>query len=274
MAYTSPELVRRHIDTIRVGRLPIGNVHVPLSGTLPVSLPHRSLIDTSVVVKARRPQSLNREMLTLNDDWVSLVHTHLVDETVIVARTESLDRVYTANVDILIDAMAGRVRRVPDGVIAAGQEVTVFYDNYHVYTADDDYGIDADAGTIRRRSSGAIADGQTVLVDYDVSVNTIPDSVIEQAVDDATDAVLAIIDPRFHDRLFPGLVIGETHLAVAAACRMQALSVLADTTASQSAARAHARVWTDLAQSYDTSGRERLRRFTAPVPALHSPRKG
>ncbi|MBD3298987.1 MAG: hypothetical protein GF341_10050 [candidate division Zixibacteria bacterium] len=274
MAYTSPELVRRHIDTIRVGRLPIANVHIPLSGTVSVSLPHRSLIDTSVVVKARRPQSLKRERVTLNDDWVSLVHTHLVDETVIVAQTESLDRVYTANVDVLIDAQAGRVRRVSDGVIAFGQQVAVFYDHFHLYIADDDYTVDADAGTIRRRSTGAIADGQTVLVDYDVSVNSIPDSVVERAINDAADAVLAIIDPRFHDQLFPGLVIGETHLAVAAVCRMQALSVLADTTVSQSATRAHARVWTDLAQSYETSGRERLRSFAAPVPALHSPRKG
>lgn len=259
---------------MRVGSLPIANVHVPLNGTLSVSLPHRSLIDTSVVVKARRPQSLKRETVTLNDDWVSLVHTHLVDDTVLVAHTESLDRVYTANVDVLIDAQAGRVRRVSDGVIAFGQDVAVFYDHYHLYTADDDYRVDADAGTIRRQSTGAIADGQTVLVDYDVSVNAIPDSVVEEAINDAAEAVLAIIDPRFHDQLFPGLVIGETHLAVATICRMQALSVLADTTASQSTALAHARVWTDLAQSYETTARDRLRRFAAPVPALHSPRKG
>ncbi|GAB4327989.1 MAG: hypothetical protein Kow0074_23670 [Candidatus Zixiibacteriota bacterium] len=274
MAYTSPELVRRHLNTVQTGRFPVMNVQVTLNGTQSVLLPHRPLTVGSVVVKARRSHPITHTRVTLEDNWVSLPHGNLIGDTVIVARDASLSQLYAANVDVVIDSMTGRVRRIPGGGIANGQDVSVMYDFYHLYTLDDDFTADAAAGTIARRSAGSIADGQTVLVDYEVDVDAVPDDVISQAIDEASDAVLSLIDPRFHSQLLPGLVIGETHLAVAAVCRIQAMRLLSEHPASHSPIRDQAGLWVELAASYETSGRDRLKRYTPPIPTLQSARKG
>lgn len=274
MAYTSPELVRRHLDTVGAGSLPVTGVSVRLNGSQSVSLPHGPVVQDSVQVKARRSGSLTHTRVTLTDTWVSLPHQNLVEETIVVARDASLSEIYVVNVDLTVDAQLARIRRIPGGNIANGQDVSVLYDFYHLYTPDDDFTIDYANGAIARRSAGSIADGQPVLVDYEAALNRVPDHVIVQAIDDAADAVLSIIDPRFHNQLMPGLVVGETHLAVASACRIQAIRLLTESSASRTIVRDQARLWLELAASYDTSGRDRLKRYAPPVPGRAAARKG
>ena len=51
MAFTSPELVRTHLDTARLGQIMLVDLPVVLNGSDPAQLPHAGLIEGSVVVK-------------------------------------------------------------------------------------------------------------------------------------------------------------------------------------------------------------------------------
>jgi hypothetical protein len=177
------------------------------------------------------------------------------------------------NTDYIIDYQGGRIRRLPTGSIPIGEIVTVWYDAYHVYIAGDDYVLDALNGSLRRTPTGAIADGQTVLVDYMVGLGTIADAVIENAIAEVDDAVMAVLDPRYHDQPAPGIVIAETHWAVAAVCRMQAAATLTEAQVLSAGTHNLARVWLDLADRYEQSGRDRLMRFAAPHSTLRAARR-
>jgi hypothetical protein len=273
MPFTSPELVRAHLSDLRLGEISVCGITLTLSGTQPAALPHGGLVPGTVVVKTERSANPTRESRTLAGDWVSVSHDQLIPASVLVASDASLSSVYVENVDYIVDHGAGRIRRLAGGSIASGQTTEIWYRHYHVYTSGDDYTVDASGGTLTRRSSGAIADGQTVLVDYRVSLGTISDSVIERAIFEAGEAVLAMIDSRYCDEPVSGIIIGETHWAVAAVCRMRAAASLAETGTSSVGSRAAAQVWLELADRYDRTGRDHLTRFAAPVPPLQSAKR-
>jgi len=273
MPFTSPELVRAHLSDLRLGEIAISGITITLSGTQPATLPHSGVASGTVVVKAERSASPTRESRTLAGDWVSISHSQIVPASVLVAPDTSLSSVYVENVDYIVDYMAGRLRRISGGAIASGQTVEIWYRYYHVYASGDDYTIDASVGALTRKTTGAIADGQTVLTDYRVSLGTIHDSVIERAISEAGEAVLATIDSRFCDEPAVGIVIGETHWAVAAVCRIRAAATLAETGAPGANSRAAAQVWLELADRYDRTGREHLARFAAPVAPLQSAKR-
>jgi len=268
MPFTSPELVRAHLNDIRLGQIAISGVPVTLSGNQSATLPHSDIIDGTVIVKAERSASPTRESRALADDWVSFTHGQIVPASVLVASDASLAVVYVENVDYIVDHAAGRIRRVGDGAIANGQPVEIWYRFYHAYISGDDYLIDASRGTLTRKATGEIADGQTVLVDYRISLGTIPDSMINRAICEAGEAVLAMIAPKFADEPADGVVIGETHWAVAAVCRMRAAASLAEAGVSSANSRAAAQIWLELADRYDRTGRDHLARFAAPQSTL------
>ena len=273
MPFTSPELVRAHLSDLRLGEISISGIAVTLSGTQPSALPHGGLGPGSVIVKAERSANPTRESRTLAGDWASVSHNQIVSASVLVASDASLSTVYVENIDYIADYAGGRVRRMSGGAIATGQTVEIWYRYYHVYASGDDYTIDAAGGTVTRKSNGAIADGQTILADYRVPLGTVSDSVIERAISEAGEAVLAMIDSRQSDEPASGIVIGETHWAVAAVCRMRAAASLAQTGTASANSRAAAQVWLELADRYDRTGRDHLARFAAPVAPLQSARK-
>jgi hypothetical protein len=273
MPFTSPELVRAHLSGLRAGTLPVVNIPVVLHGTAATQLPHAGLADGSVVVKTVRLDAPIRERLTPASEWVALSHGYIVERTALVAADESLSVVYVENVDYLIDYSQGRFKRIPEGSIPSDQDIVIWYDYYHVYTEGDDYNVDVGNGLLTRRTTGAIADGQTVMVDYTVAFGAITDAVIEGAIAEVDDAVLALLDPRYHDRPAPGIVIGETHWAIAAICRMRAAATLVESATISAGTHNVARVWLDLADRYERSGRERLKRFASPQTSLRSARR-
>jgi hypothetical protein len=274
MAFTSIELVRTHLTDARMGELLIRCEPVTLNGTAASSLAHGGIIHSSVVVKARRSDIPIHETRLLSSDWVTLQHGHLIEGTVVVAADGSLGHVFVENTDFVVDAIAGRIRRVESGGITNGQEVIIWYSLYHVYVEGDDFTVDAGRGLIARRSSGAITDGQQVFVDYAVALGSVSDTVIEQAIAESGEAVLALVDPAYHDSPAPAIVIGATHWAVAMVARMRAASVLSDNPASSSEARVAAQTWLEISQKYDASGRDFLTRFAAPLPARQALRRG
>ncbi|MEW5702768.1 MAG: hypothetical protein AB1792_11135 [Candidatus Zixiibacteriota bacterium] len=274
MAFTSPELVRAHLDVLRLGETRIDNHGVVLNGTTPVQLPHTGLVEGSLVVKCRRGEAPTRELAVLADAWVSLSHDSLVPDSVVIASDSSLGVVFQENVDFIVDYTAGRVRRIVDGAIGGGQTVVVWFEYHHVFTAGDDYTITYTSGQLARRSTGAIADGQSVLVEYAVANGFVSDAVIEQAMAESGEAVLAMVDSPDEEQPAPALVIGATHWTVAAVARMRAAAALASSAADSAAVRNITQAWLDLADRYEQSGRQFLSRFAAPVPSLQSLRHG
>ena len=274
MAFTSIELIRTHLTDARMGTLLIRDEAVTLNGTSAASLAHGGIVHDSIVIKARGTDAPIREMRSLSSAWLNLEHGHLIEGTVVVAADGSLGRVFVENVDFVVDAGAGRIRRVDSGGIADGQTAIIWYVGYHVYVEGDDYTVDSGRGTISRRPSGAITDGQQVLVDYTVALGSVSDAVIEQAIAESGEAVLALVDPAYHESPSPAVVIGATHWAVAMVARMRAASVLSESPGSSSDARIAAQTWLEIAQQYDKSGREFLSRFAAPLPGKQSLRRG
>lgn len=273
MPFTSPQLVRAHLSGLRAGDLPVNDVPIILTAADPVQLPHVGLIESSVTVKALRAEAPEREDVLLTPDWVNLAYPNIVPRSVIVASDASQTTVYVENTDYIIDYIGGRIRRISGSAIPVGGTVSVWYDSYHIYAAGDDYTLDALAGLIQRNPTGAIADGQTVLVDYKVGLGTISDAVIENAINEVDDAILAILDPGYNDQPAPGIVIGATHWAVAAICRMQAAATLTEAEVLTLGTHNLARVWLDLADRYENSGRERLARFAVPHTTLRSAKR-
>jgi hypothetical protein len=273
MPFTSPQLVRAHLSGLRAGTLPIANVPVVLTGASAVPLPHSGLADDSVTVKAIRLSAPVREQITLASDWVALTHTNLVQRSIVLSDDESLGTIYVENADYLVDYALGRVKRIATGAIPPDHDVVVWYDHYHVYIEGDDYTVDYTNGLLTRNPSGEIADGQTVLIDYTVALGTLTDDAIENAIAEVDEAILAILDPQYQDRAVPGIVIAETHWAIAAICRTRAAATLIESASASASAHNTARAWLDLADQYDRSGRERLRRFAAPHASLRTPRR-
>jgi len=269
MPLTSPELVRAHLVGLRLGESRVTGDQLTLSGTTAAQLTHTGIKSGSVVVKARPDNAIQRESHVLAGDWVSLSRTLLVPHSVLIAADTSLTRIYTENDDFTVDLDGGRVRRLDSGVIPSGGSAVIWYEHYRVYTAGDDYTVDELEGQIRRTTTGAIADGQRVEVDYTIAPGNIPDAALDNAIAEASEAVLAFIDPRYHESPHPGIVIGETHWAVAALCRMRAAAILAE---SLPGVQSLAESWIALGAQYDQSGRRHLAPYARPIPSRHSPR--
>lgn len=274
MAFTSPDLVRAHIANATFGDAALRNVPVTLSGTTPTQLPHAGLLAESVIVKAQRSNTPTFESQSLTSGWQILGHAQLIPGTVAVANNSSLGIVYIENVDFTVDHAGGRIRRIDTGSIANGQIVAIWYAHYHIYIEGDDFSVNLVSGQLTRKSAGAIADGQHVLVDYNVSLGTVGDATIDQAIAESGEAVLAIVSDAYHDSPAPGMVIGATHMAVAQLARMRAAALLADGTINSSIARAAAQLWLDITTQYDRSARTFLSRYANPIPSRSSLKRG
>jgi hypothetical protein len=271
MPFTDKELVKKHLVDFRVGQAEVQGFPMVLSGSDPVQLPHSGLVPSSVVVKANECSAPVAESITIGDDWIDLEHADLVPGSVVIANNTSLSTIYTENIDFTVDAIDGRIKRISAGSISFGQAAAVWYFHYHRYTAGSDYAVDAATGQVRRLSNGAIEDGQTVLVDYIAEFGTVTEDAIDQAIGEAGQAILQVIDAQFHDSTDPGLIAAETYWAVALLCRVRAAAELSGSSLKTSATAPTAKTWMDLAGHYYRLAEERLRPFRAAVPSMRCP---
>ena len=271
MPYTERELVKKHLVDFRVGQAEIKGFSLALFGVDPVQLPHSGLVESSVVVKANESSSPASGMLTLIDDWVSLGHTDIVVGSVVVADNTAPSTIYTENVDYTVDYDGGRLRRIAGGNIDSDQSVVAWYFLYRHYTAGIDYAVDTTVGQLRRLADGEIEDGQTVLVDYTAGFGAITEETIDQAIDEADQAILHAVDTRYHDATDPGLVAAETHWAVAILCHVRAAGELSGPAQKTTAAASSARAWLDLAEQYYGSAQRLLGPFRRAVSARRFP---
>ncbi|MFC1476002.1 hypothetical protein ACFLQW_03270 [Candidatus Zixiibacteriota bacterium] len=271
MPYTERELVKKHLVDFRVGQAEIKGFSLVLVGVDPVQLPHSGLVETSIVVKANESSTPAAEMLIPADDWVSLAHPDIVVGSVVVADNTSLSTIYAENVDYTIDYDDGRLRRIAGGSIASGQSAAVWYFFYRRYLAGTDYVVDSVAGRLRRLSAGVIEDGQAVLVDYAAGFGAITEESIDQAIDEADQAILQIIDAQYHDATDPGLVAAETHWAVSILCRVRAAAELSGPVQKTTAAASSARAWLDLSEQYQHSAERLLKPFRGAIAVGRCP---
>lgn len=270
MSFTNIDLVKKHIREHHIGTTNIENVACHLLGQTPFQLPHINIRPDSERVKGKEQNVPTQEKISFSSsDTVFLSHQELIPDTVVVAKDSSLGEIYVENIDYSIDYDNGRVTRIPDGSIPQGSEVVIWYLWFRIYTKDADYYIDYSKGQITRITSGVIEDGQWVLVDYTVEFGLLSDEVIKNAIVEANDKTLKVIDPSYSNSTDQSLVTAETYLAVSILCNIKALEVMTQNPGS--IAKSLSLAWSNMSSVYRERAFDFLKKFKKDPGGLCSP---
>lgn len=250
MAFTNIALVKKHIFQYHLGTERIENSPCQLMGADWIQLPHISILADSEKIKAKEQFSPTKEEISLSaEEWVNLLHSELVFDSVVVASDSSLGKIYVENLDYSIDYDEGRIKRNASGEIPDEAKVVIWYLFYRIYQKGSDYQMDYSDGKIKRIPSGEIEDGQWVLIDYKVEYGFLSDEIISNAISEANDQVLKFIDSCYHTSTEQSLVTAETHLAVSILCGIKAAEAI-NTKFSGSLTQASFNAWQSLSDSY------------------------
>jgi len=270
MSFTNIDLVKKHIREHQLGTTNIENVSCQLLDETPFQLPHINLLPNSERVKGKEQNIPTQENISFSSsDTVSLAHQELIPDTVVVAKDSSLGQIYVENIDYSVDYDNGRLTRIPDGSIPQGAETVIWYLYFRIYTRDTDYSIDYNQGRITRIASGVIEDGQRVLADYTVGLGLVGDEVIANAVVEANDKILKIIDSSYSNSTDQSLVTAETYLAVSILCNIKALEVMTQNPGS--AAKSLSLAWSNMSSVYRERAFDLLKKFRKDPGGLCSP---
>lgn len=270
MSFTNLDLVKKHILEHPLGTTNMENVVCHLSGETPFQLPHLDILTNSEKVKGKGQNAPTQENVSFStSDTVSLSHQELIPDTVVVAKDSSLGEIYVENLDYSINYDDGRITRIPDGSIPSGSEVVVWYLYFRIYTKDTDYRIDYNKGQIKRIGSGEIEDGQWVLVDYTVEFGLLIDEVIANAIVEADDKILKIIDPSYSNSTDQSLITAETYLTVSILCNIKALEVMTQNPGST--ANSLSTAWSNMSSVYQERAFDLLKKFKKDPGGLCSP---
>jgi len=270
MSFTNIDLVKKHIREHQLGTTNIENVSCQLLDETPFQLPHINLLPNSERVKGKEQNIPTQENISFSSsDTVSLAHQELILDTVVVAKDSSLGQIYVENIDYSVDYDNGRLTRIPDGSIPQGAETVIWYLYFRIYTRDTDYSIDYNQGRITRIASGVIEDGQRVLADYTVGLGLVGDEVIANAVVEANDKILKIIDSSYSNSTDQSLVTAETYLAVSILCNIKALEVMTQNPGS--AAKSLSLAWSNMSSVYRERAFDLLKKFRKDPGGLCSP---
>jgi hypothetical protein len=270
MSFTNLDLVKKHIREQYIGATNIENVYCHLSGETPYQLPHINILSNTERIKGKEQNVPTQEVISFSSsDTVSLAHPELIPDTVVVAKDSSLGKIYVENIDYSIDYDNGGVTRIPDGSIPEGSEVVIWYIYFRIYTRDADYHIDYNKGQITRIASGVIEDGQRVLADYTVGFGYLSDEVIKNAIVEANDKILKIIDPSYSNSTDQSLITAETYLAVSILCNIKALEVMTQTPGTT--AKSLSLAWSDMSSVYRERAIDLLKEFRKDPGGLCSP---
>lgn len=269
MAFTNMDTVRQHLRQEGAVRDTFADVTVQLLAASPVALLHANLKAGTVRVKGKEIGTPRSQVVTLASQPVVLANQQVIPDSVVVASDSSLGTIYTENTDYHVDHAEGKLARIATGMIGSGTAVTVWYYAYRLYVEGVDFTVNYEKGTIRRITSGAIEDGQTVFVDYQTLTGGFDDAQIANAITEADDLLLKLIDASYQDSADQTLITAETYLALAILCRAKAAAAL-ETTGMSGAAQI-AVGWRELADKYYFDGMQLAARFAGQRPALKSP---
>ncbi len=265
MSWTDLTTVKKHLQESTTAATAIENQEHVLSGTSRVQLEHRSLTSASEEVKTidlASPFSEGAKTLT-GTNWTGLTHQDIVPDSMVVTADQALDTVYVEGTDYVVNYEVGRIRRVAGTSIPDGGTVYVWYFYYTVHTKDTDYQIFYSSGELNRIDGGAIADASTVYVDYTTSAGTVTDDLINQAITEAEDKILARLKDEYGaSSTDQGLKTGATELTLAIVCNAKAMDMMLKLPSDD--ADGVARQWREMSHRYGVQAWQTLDRFLQP----------
>jgi len=270
MSFTDTTTVKKHLMQSDVAAASVENEQHTLWNTASVQLNSAVITEDSEKVKTidiSAPYEAGGKVLS-GTSWRSLDHEEIVPNSVVAADDALRSTIYTEGEDYIIDYDQGRIRRISGGAIGDGDTVYIWYLYYTVHTADTDYTIDYDAGTIARIDTGAIADGEIVYADYTTTASSVPDALIEEAITEAEDKIIArLSDSYSSSSTDQGLTTGAVELAIAIIANAKAMNIM---NRLQSAdADDMAEQWRAMSHRYENQAWETLSRFLKK-PAVRS----
>jgi hypothetical protein len=226
--------------------------------------------ETAMIVKSVQTNDMIRINLTLADGASSLADSPLVPGSVVVASDSSLGIIYIENVDYIIDYTAAMLFVKSSSALQSGNEVVVWYRDYHVYTSGIDYQLQADRGEIRRLSSGDINDGETVYLDYKPMRQAYNQDIIINAVVMANGLIEKEVDPVGDFGADPTLQAAATYRALEIVCQVSAVRDLSIKGGREKVGTD----WIKLAEMFAQRSQQLLRSFHPPYENPMSPSHG
>lgn len=271
MAYTTREIVKKHILENHIGSKFVEDEPVQLIAADYVPLKHRMILKDSERVKGKEQIEPSREDLSFSgSDDHELSHSDLIPETVVVAADSSLGTIYVENVDYHVNYSDGRISRISSGSIPEGGNAVAWFLYYRLYQRGVDYDMDYARGRIRRISSGAIEAGQKILLDYTSEFSGLDDEAMDNAISEANEQVVSYIDESYRDSTDRSLVTAETYLAVSIICRIRAMESISPSRGTGNSA-AEAGSWSALSDLYKKEAYIILSRYSGMIGALKPP---
>jgi hypothetical protein len=272
MAFTTREIVKKHILDHHLGSTNVENEGVRLQGTDWIQLQKHIILEGSEKIKGKEQLEPTRENISFaSADVQSLSHSELIQDTVVAASDSSLGIIYVENVDYHVDYDSGEITRITGGSIPQGATVSVWYLYYRVYEKGVDYDLDYGRGRIRRKSSGAIESDQRILADYTAEYGALDDDAIVNAISEANSRIIDFIDSIHHDSNDKLLVTAETYLAVSIICGIRAMESISPSRGKTESADAMS--WTALAEMYKKEAYNILSKYAGPGNRMNSPSK-
>lgn len=223
----------------------------------------------SLVVKAVRSNQLSRKMITLDGDTAIVAAAPFIPDTVLVVSDSSLGSVYVEGKDYLVDYAAATLTLKDGSAILTGQNVTVWYQSYHLCDSGTDYLADLSRGALRRTASGSIGNNETVYLDYRPAFLDPQDELLGSAVREANALVEKAVDPNRQFGADPLLQGAATCRALEIVCRALATRELAGRTRDEKTALA----WLKLSDNYAKRSEELLSSFRPPTSGPSAPVK-
>lgn len=269
MGWTDTDTVKKHLVNLDLCPTVYNDVAAYISATGTAQLPHRGIVSLSEKVKRMlQLEPTAQASVTLNGEtWVQLSYSDLVPEEIVIGSDDGLGTVYQRDLDYAFDPENGKVRRIDGGAISDGADVQLYYLRYEVMTKGSDYSIDYSTGVLTRLPGGDLEPETTVWVDYQLSAASGADQLIDEAITEAEDKILARLKDDYNEESTDqGLVTGATELTLAVVCRGMAANALAD---GVTAAEGRARGWRDLSEHFERSAWLTLRPFLS-MPVLKS----
>jgi hypothetical protein len=271
MAFTTIQLVKKHLIDYRLGTRRIENEPVLMPATGSVDLQYANIQEVSEKVKAKESTSpVSESVIFDSSEEASLEQSEIIPETVVAANNSSMGIIYAENVDYTVNYDDGKIIRILDGTIPENGEIVVWYQYYRLYASGVDYSIDNVKGMISRIADGAIEAGQLVFLDYISQYGNISDESIVNAIVEASDRLLAVIDPIYEESTDQALVTAETYLAMSVICRVKAIEIASQPY--QSSSGFSGDFWLKLSATYSTEGMKILESYAKSLPPFSSPK--
>ncbi len=268
MAYTSEELVQRHLATGAPVVAAITDQPLVAGTGNAVTFYSGAVDDTSVVVKSPAGASLQRVGLTLQTGANQIAAAPLVPGSVVAASDSSLGEIYTENTDYVIDYRHGLLYVKSGGDLAAGASIVVWFRPYLVYAAGVDYTVTAASGELRRLAGGEIDPNETVYIDYAPLYTSVDEVLVQAAVLEANDLIGKEVDPGSQFGADPVLQAAATNSALAIVCRSLAARALISSPGDDRAATA----WMKLGEQYGAISERLIKAFRPPFDNPAPPR--